>query len=123
MLADALRVNDTIAELDLGGENGSMDALLASALRSNATLAVLSLWGCNIGKVGAILLADVLYVNSTLTDLDLGGNKIGALGLTSLAAIKSVNPIHITIDSKWSRNPRRWTDQYQISAIQTLNWS
>ena len=68
-LADALKVNAMLLELDLGSN------------RERNTGATSHL----IGERGAAALADALASNSTLTRLDVGGNVLGNKGATSLS--------------------------------------
>jgi Ran GTPase-activating protein (RanGAP) involved in mRNA processing and transport len=92
-LAEVLKVNSTISELDLSscyfGDVGV--AQLAEALKVNSTVTALELFDNGIDDAGAAHLAETLKVNSTLTVLDLYKAEIGDLGAVALAAALQVN--------------------------------
>ena len=115
VLADVLKSNATVTELNLNGNdigddgtaslagelqsinnvevlkvsrNGIGDAGVAdlsSALKFNTTLTALFLSLNRIGEAGAAALADGLKSNKTLTELDLSYNDIGDVGAAALA--------------------------------------
>ena len=78
ILANVLRVNTALKELDLTGtpimDDGADE--LAAALRENTVLEKLSLGGNEITDDGAGQLAAALRGNAALQKLDLGGNEI-----------------------------------------------
>lgn len=92
VLADALKENETLTELDLShnniGPNGAM--VLADVIQVNSTLTKLNLYGNSIGPNGARALADVIQVNHTLTELNLAVNSIDD-GVIALAHALQVN--------------------------------
>ena len=92
-LAEAVKVNTTLTQLDLRDNNiGDAGATsLAEAMKVNTTLTQLVLRQNNIGDAGAASLAEAMKVNTTLTQLDLLGNNIGDAGATSLAEAMKVN--------------------------------
>ena len=92
-LAEALKVNTALTQLDLSSNNiaAAGAASLAEAVKVNTTLTQLDLWDNNIGAAGAVFLAEALKVNRTLTLLDLYDNSIGDAGAASLAVIMKVN--------------------------------
>ena len=77
-LAETLRVNTTLASLDLGanglGEGGGR--ALSAALRVITTLASLRLCGNGLCEGGGRTLAEALHVNTTVTELDLEYNDL-----------------------------------------------
>ncbi|OHE72562.1 MAG: hypothetical protein A2007_06040 [Verrucomicrobia bacterium GWC2_42_7] len=81
-LADALKINTSLTELNLtaNGIGGVGARALADALKTNTSLTKLNLTGNKIGDVGAGALADVLRTNSTLIELNLSDNKISFYG-------------------------------------------
>ena len=92
VLANSLKCNTTVTELNLSGNDiGDADAGLADLLKSNNTLTKLNFSHNAIGEAGASqLVAGLKQGNTTLTDLDLANNNIGDGGATCLAdALKS----------------------------------
>ncbi|KAE9454060.1 hypothetical protein C3L33_14042, partial [Rhododendron williamsianum] len=87
-IAEALKQNQSLANLDLGGNNihakgasaiaqiGAMGVeFIADALKYNSTISTLDLRANGLGDEGAICLAQSLkVVNGALTSLDLGTN-------------------------------------------------
>ncbi|CAF4556252.1 unnamed protein product, partial [Didymodactylos carnosus] len=78
ILANDLKVNNTLIQLHLGGNEISERGgkALAEALKVNNTLTKLGLQGNQISDRGLDALSEALKVNNTLTQLDLGGNQI-----------------------------------------------
>ena len=78
-IADVLRVNTTLTNLNLGsnslGEDGGQ--AIAAVLRVNTTLTEFDLSGNGVGEGAGQAIADVLRVNTTLTELDLRGISLG----------------------------------------------
>ena len=75
-IAETLRVNTTITELDLMQTDlceGGVQAI-AEALRVNTTLTKLNLYGNKLVQGGGLAIAEALRVNITLKSLDLGDN-------------------------------------------------
>ncbi len=96
-IADALKENDSLVELDLSrikiGASGWKE--LADSLREHPSLKRLRLDEANVGDVGAIAIAELLKQNSTIRDLNLGGNNIGDSGSIALAdALKHNTALH-----------------------------
>ena len=92
-LAEAMKVNTTLTQLDLQHNNigDAGAASLAEAMKVNTTLTQLELWANNIGAAGAASLAEAMKVNTTLTRLYLPYNNFGAAGAASLAEAIKVN--------------------------------
>ena len=92
-LAEAMKVNTTLTQLDLlyNDIGAAGAASLAEAMKVNTTLTQLDLLYSDIGDAGAASLAEAMKVNTTLTQLTLRGNKIGAAGAASLAEAMKVN--------------------------------
>lgn len=86
-LADALRVNTTLIDINIKKAKISADGLhtLADALRVNTTLTTVDLANNAIGDNGAYELAYALRVNTTLTKLELSTNQISDSGAECLA--------------------------------------
>ena len=93
LLAEALKVNSTLTELNLRANRiGDQVATgLAEALKENSTLTKLNLCFNDIGHQGATGLAKALKVNSKLAELNLDGNDIGDQSATGLAEALKVN--------------------------------
>ena len=98
-LAEAIKVNTTLTQLDLSHNIGDAAAAsLAEAMKVNTTLTQLVLWKNNIGDAGAASLAEAMKVNTTLTQLDLQHNNIGDAGAASLAEAMKVNTTLTQLD-------------------------
>ncbi|KAL0251524.1 hypothetical protein GEMRC1_000737 [Eukaryota sp. GEM-RC1] len=100
-LAEALKVNTTLVELDVKG-NGILDEgaiALAEALKVNSTLIEMDLGWNSIGNEGAFALAEALHLNSTISVLNLFDNAIcdeGAIALTqSLRVNSSITELYL----------------------------
>ncbi|CAF1063913.1 unnamed protein product, partial [Didymodactylos carnosus] len=91
-LAEALKVNSTLTQLDLGSNQISdRGEALAEVLKVNSTLTKLNLYSNQITDRGGKALAEALKVNSTLTQLYLGFNQISDRGGEALAEALKVN--------------------------------
>ena len=104
-LAEVLKFNSTVTELDLS-RNDISDAgaaALAEAIKTNSTVKVLNLSKIGIGEAGAAALAEAIKTNSTVTELDLSRNGFGAAGAAALAeAIKTnstVTELDLSVNS------------------------
>jgi len=62
---------------------------LAEALKINSTLKELNLWNNNIDTEGGIALADALKSNSSLLNLNLKNNKLDDTGKEAFKNIKA----------------------------------
>lgn len=111
-LAEMLKVNNVLEELDLG-HNYAVEILdvsqraitdegakmIASALHNNTGLKKLVLWSNLIGDQGALALADALKHNvTTLEYLDLSNNLIGDVGALALGEALETYPHMIELD-------------------------
>ena len=92
-LAEAMKVNTTLRQLRLDGNNIGYAgaASLAEAMKVNKTLTQLVLWNNDIGAAGAASLAEAIKFNTTLTQLHLDRNNIGDAGAAFLAEAMKVN--------------------------------
>ena len=92
-LAEALKSNTTLTVLNMSDNDfgDSTAAGLAEALKSNTTLTVLNLSGNFFRAPGAAVLAEALKSNTTLTELVLANNLIGAAGAAGLAEALKFN--------------------------------
>ena len=85
-MAQALRVNQTLNDLDLNWNTiGDGAIALGEALRVNQTLTQLHLGGNQLGAQGVQAIAQALRVNRTLTHLYLYHNEIGVEGAQAIA--------------------------------------
>jgi hypothetical protein len=93
LLAEVLKTNSCLTELDLGMNNigAAGAAALGEALETNSTLKQLDLGDNQIGDAGAIALGECLKTNSTLDHLELGDNQIGDAGATALGEALETN--------------------------------
>ena len=78
------------------GDKGA--AALASALRVNEVLTELNIGGNEIGPEGAKAVGEALAANRVLTNLDLSWNNIGDEGATALASALEVNGVLKILD-------------------------
>ena len=92
-LAEVLKTNTTLTELDLERNNiGSKEVfVLAEALKINKTLVKLNLSQNNISNAGAKALAEALKINRTLINLNLEANKISANGADPFVETLEIN--------------------------------
>jgi hypothetical protein len=92
LLAEALGGNTTLIKLEVIGYLGEVGAAaIADALRVNTTLTELNLRGNDVGEEGAKALADALKVNTTLTELDISCDYMGDEGAKALADALKIN--------------------------------
>ena len=93
-LAEILKTNTTLREINLWGNNIGNEGVikLAGALRENKTLTKLNLGWNNIDDAGAKALAEALRENNTLQKLNLSGNNIEDVGFLALAEAAIENP-------------------------------
>ncbi len=103
-IAEALKVNTTVAELNLGWNKMGVAGAQAigEALKVNTAVTELYLYSNQIGDAGAQAIGEALKVNTTVTELKLDDNEIGddgaraigeALGFnTSLVKLSLDNP-------------------------------
>jgi len=93
MIADALKINQSLEALGLSWNNiGDCGTkMIANALKFNQSLELLNLGGNKIGDVGATMIAEVLKVNHSLRSLDLISNKIGDDGAKEIAGALKIN--------------------------------
>jgi hypothetical protein len=98
-LAAALRLNTTLASLDLSwnfmGDDGGR--VIADLLRCNGTLTSLALSFNNLGEAGGRELAEALRVNATLTSLDLSHNNLREEGGWHLAQALRTNTTLVSL--------------------------
>eukprot|EP01132_Coremiostelium_polycephalum_P008044 gene8044-9892_t len=85
-LSQALRVNQTVVELDLGGNEltGTGLALLMSGLRENKTITRLNLSDVRAYDEGAFMIAAFLMGSKSLKIVDLSTNYISEKGFEAL---------------------------------------
>jgi hypothetical protein len=88
-LADALKVNISVMDIDLSQNDIMSVSALADALKVNSTVTWIAL---NFGADGASALADALKVNTTVMGLDLRINGMGNDGATAL-----INAVEVTM--------------------------
>ena len=86
-LAEMLKENRTLRQLDIGGNSIDVGAAIAlvEMLKEKKTLQQLSIRNNFIGDGGATTLAEILKENKTLQQLDIGDTSIGNGGATILA--------------------------------------
>merc|ERR1711981_285483 len=106
-LAEMLKVNNVLEELDLG-HNYAVEILdvsqraitdegakmIASALHNNTGLKKIVLWSNLIGDVGALALGEALETYPHMIELDLRGNMIGQVRDAKFRTV------HICMDGK-----------------------
>eukprot|EP00808_Paulinella_micropora_P020740 g14005.t1 len=92
-LADLLKENKTLRELDMAGNSTGSDGAkaIAKALEANKVLQTLDIGLNKIGDEVAAAIADVLKVNTSLTNLQLNRNCIGPEGAKRIAKALQVN--------------------------------
>ncbi|CAF1559186.1 unnamed protein product, partial [Didymodactylos carnosus] len=86
-IADALKVNKTLRQLDVSHNNISNEGAtsIADALKINTTLTWMSISNNNISNEGATSIAHALKINTTLSSLGISNNNISNEGATSIA--------------------------------------
>ena len=86
-LASALRVNEALTDLNLGGNSHIEEAALSIVRveRHRNKLTSLGLLYCGIGPTGAAEIADFVSVSGVLTDLNLSENEIRNEGAAAIA--------------------------------------
>jgi hypothetical protein len=93
-LADALRVNTALTQIDLNnsaiGDPGA--AHFAAALGANSTLARLNLGANPIRDAGVSALAAAVTHNTTVTTLDIGTDELTPAGDAAMEAAVRANP-------------------------------
>lgn len=92
-LAEALKINTTLNQLNLMLNNLTSEAVLhlAEALKNNTTLKQLNLGVNHLGSKTASYFAEVLKINTTLTQLGLETNNLGSEGALHLAEVLKIN--------------------------------
>ncbi|KAL0237861.1 hypothetical protein GEMRC1_012335 [Eukaryota sp. GEM-RC1] len=92
-LAEALKINSKVKTIDLSCNSIGAEGAraLADALKVNTTVTSVDLCENSVGAEGAIYLAELLKLNSTLTSINLSQNSIGVEGATALAEALKVN--------------------------------
>jgi Ran GTPase-activating protein (RanGAP) involved in mRNA processing and transport len=91
-LANALKINKRLTELRLHSDIDDEGAIvLADALRSNTSLTEVDLYNNRIGDRGVAAIGEALMVNASLIRLYLHKNNIGDEGVKSLAMALYVN--------------------------------
>lgn len=93
-LANVLKGNYTLRELDLEGNQIGPDAasmLVEQLAENNRTLECINLAWNELGEHGANELADALKKNESITNIRLDGNMIGSGGAISLAKALDYN--------------------------------
>ena len=100
LIAEAIKVNKTLQELDISHNNISDDgaAAISDALKSNNLLQILNMSSNNINDKGAIKVAEAIQVNKTLQELYIRSNYIklsddGAAAFSD--ALKNNNSLQI----------------------------
>ncbi|XP_064485753.1 NLR family CARD domain-containing protein 3-like [Ornithodoros turicata] len=100
-IADFMRRNSSIRNLNLAGMNIDVDGAraLADMLTENRTLKDLNLEMNKIGNEGAAVFADAMRVNNTLETLNLSGNDIDGDNtcalIKALQENKSIKRLHL----------------------------
>ena len=91
-VAEAIKMNKTLQELDISYNNISDDgaADISDALKSNNSLQILKMSSNNITVSGAIKIAEAIRVNKTLQELNIRKNNISDNGTSVISdALKS----------------------------------
>ncbi|XP_061256984.1 NLR family CARD domain-containing protein 3 isoform X3 [Bos javanicus] len=99
-LADALKINRTLASLSLQSNRIRDDGArsMAEALATNRTLSVLQFSSNSIGDGGAKALAEALMVNQGLKSLDLQSNSISDPGVAALMGALCTNQTLLSLN-------------------------
>ncbi|XP_004348395.2 pelle/IL-1 receptor associated Kinase [Capsaspora owczarzaki ATCC 30864] len=92
-LAEALKVNTTLTQLDIPNRSLREDGAqaIAEALKVNTALTQLDLHNNQIGDAGAQAIAEALKVNTALIQLDLSRNLVGDAGALSISEALRAN--------------------------------
>jgi Ran GTPase-activating protein (RanGAP) involved in mRNA processing and transport len=103
-IADMLKVNKTITELNLSDNDIGIDGAkaLAAMLEKNNTITELCLFRNNIKDDGAKALAGMLEKNNTITELNLSSNNIEIDGAKAIADALKVNKTITTLDLSYN---------------------
>lgn len=102
-IVDTLRTNNSIEEIDLGGNNigtegareiaillrGIFSLIYCSLLLDNKSITNMDLRDNNIQSEGLLSIAISLRDNNTLTNIDLKSNRIGNHGAAGLAQVST----------------------------------
>ncbi|KJE94543.1 hypothetical protein CAOG_05175 [Capsaspora owczarzaki ATCC 30864] len=104
-IAEALKVNTTLTQLDLPyNQIGDVGAhAIAQALKVNTTVTKLYLLRNQIGDVGAQAIAEALKGNTTLTHVNLFHNHIGDAGAQAIAEALKGNTKLTKLYLGWNR--------------------
>ena len=97
-IAEAIKVNKTLQELDIHDNNISDNgaAAISDALKSNNSLQILNMSYNNITSEGAKLIAEAIKINKTLQELDISHNNISDDGAAAISdVLKSNNSLQI----------------------------
>ena len=103
-IAEVLRVNSTLKDLDFEGNKVGFGGtkLIAESLKANTTLKLLSLSRNNIKAKCGRLFSDSLKVNGTLESLTLAENALGSRGAQLLSDGLRVNTSLRHLDLSWN---------------------
>ncbi|KAL0238620.1 hypothetical protein GEMRC1_013093 [Eukaryota sp. GEM-RC1] len=121
-LAEVLKVNSTISELNLVGCSIGVEVAVAlfNALKVNSTVTLVNLGRNSIGREGAEALAEALKVNSSIQEINLAMNSIGPQGAMTLAkALKvntSVREINLAANSIGVEGTRALADALKVNS-------
>ena len=97
-IVEAIQVNKTLKELDIGGNDISDDgaAAISDALKSNNSLQILDMSSNKTTSEGAFKIAEAIKVNKTLHKLNINNNNISDDGAAAISdALKSNNSLQI----------------------------
>ena len=101
-VAEALKTNTTLTQLDMGSNNLGTESgnAVATALATNSTLQDMNLSKNNLSDVSGQALAEMLQANCTLTAISLQGNQCGDATGNALAAALHTNTTLRTLNLK-----------------------
>jgi Ran GTPase-activating protein (RanGAP) involved in mRNA processing and transport len=104
-LADALKANTSVIEIDLHNNEiwDSGAVALADALKTNTSVTTINLRRNTIGNSGAVALADALKANTSVIEIILSENVIGDAGAVELADALKTNNTVAKIDLSWNK--------------------
>ena len=101
VVAEAIKHNSTITQMDLSGDVFHTDCsailALAEAIKQNSTITKLEL-SIFLGHTNCTALAEAIRHNSTITQLDLSKNQLGAANCTAVAEAISHNSTITQLD-------------------------